>query len=135
VVAFVAILGVGCSSSTAADSATTQGHARWTSAAPDHYQMTWYKHAMVGTTRIVVEVRGGQQVKINALRDDLKLMPIGDLSVEGVFAELERSQKHADHVTASFDAGLGYPTAVRVDVDNHAIDDEYEFGVEALQVL
>jgi hypothetical protein len=35
----------------------------------------------------------------------------------------------------SYDAGLGYPTAVRVDVDNHAIDDEYEFGIEALQVL
>lgn len=130
-VALVATLAVACGTG----STITQAHVRWTSAAPSHYRMTWYEHAMVGTTRIVVEVRAGHAVKINPVRDDLKLMPVGDLSVESVFAELERVQNQAARVVASYDAGLGYPTAVRVDVDNHAIDDEYEFGIEALLVL
>lgn len=121
------------------DSATTasltQARARWTASAPDHYRMTWYEHAMVGTTRILVEVRAEHVVKINSRRDDLKLMPVTDLTVSSVFAELERVQQHADKVVATYDPRLGYPTVVKVDVNDHAIDDEYTFGIESLQVL
>jgi Family of unknown function (DUF6174) len=90
---------------------------------------------MVGTTRIVVEVRGGHPVEVETLTDDLRLMPVGDLTVDSVFAELGRVQKSADEVTASYDSVLGYPTSVRVDVDKHAIDDEYEFGIESFRTL
>jgi hypothetical protein len=113
----------------------TQARARWTAVAPDHYRMTWYEHAMVGTTRILVEVRAEHVVKINARRDDLKLMPVTDLTVDSVFAELGRVQQQADKVVATYDPRLGYPTVVEVDVDDHAIDDEYAFGIESLQVL
>lgn len=132
VVLMTSCLACGNSATTAA---LTQARARWTASAVDHYRMTWYEHAMVGTTRILVEVRGGQVVTINARRDDLKLMPVTDLTVDSVFAELERVQQHADKVVATYDLRLGYPTVVKVDVNGHAIDDEYTFGIESLQVL
>jgi hypothetical protein len=119
----------------AATASLSQARARWTASAPDHYRMTWYEHAMVGTTRILVEVRGRQVVRVNAGRDDLKLMPVTDLTVESVFAELERVQQQADKVVVTYDPRLGYPTVVEVDVDDHAIDDEYTFGIESVQVL
>ncbi len=90
---------------------------------------------MVGTTRILVEVRAGHVVTIDARRDDLKLMPVGELTVDSVFAELGRVEREAAKVVATYDPQLGYPTVVEVDVDDHAIDDEYTFGIESLQVL
>lgn len=123
-----------CTNSATAAS-LTQARARWTSNAPDHYRMTWYEHAMVGTTRIQVEVRAGHVVRINAPRDDVKLMPVTDLTVDSVFAELGRVQQQANKVVVTYDPRLGYPAVVEVDVDDHAIDDEHTFGIESLQVL
>lgn len=90
---------------------------------------------MVGTTQIDVEVRAGRVETIDARRDDLKLMPVTDLTVDAVFAELAQVQQQADKVVATYDPRLGYPTVVEVDVDDHAIDDQYTFGIESLQVL
>jgi hypothetical protein len=138
VAAFVATVGLASGCHHVDDSATTAmttAHARWTAAAPDHYRMTWYEMGQVGTTRIDLEIRDGRAVSVTALSDDLKRMPVGDLDVETVFARLERAQRSADQVTSTYDATLGYPTSVRVDVDESAIDDEYEFGIESFRAL
>jgi len=119
----------------ATTSSLTNARARWTAVAPEHYRMTWYEHAMVGTTRLAVEVRAGRVVTIKAQRDDLKLMPVINMTVDSVFGEVEHVEQQADKVVASYDPILGYPTVVEVDVDDHAIDDEYTFGIESLQVL
>lgn len=138
VAVLVGTVGVACDGSAvtdAAKSATTVAHARWTSAAPRHYRMTWFEKASVGTTRVDIEVRDGHAVEVHAQADDLKRMPVGDLTVDNVFADIERAQENADMVTATYDPALGYPTSVRIDVDKGAIDDEYEFGIASLRVL
>lgn len=135
ITAVVLLTCCGACSTSATSASLTQAQARWTANAPDHYRMTWYERAMVGTTRITVEVRGGQVIKIHAERNDLKLTPVTSLTVDSVFAELERVQGQADKVVATYDPNLGYPTDVQVDLDDHAIDDEYSFGIESLQAL
>ena len=97
--------------------------------------MTWFKRAMIGETRVVLEVRDGDVVTARALMDDLQLMPLGDLTVEAMFAEIREAEAEAANVEATYDAELGYPRTVRVDVDERSIDDEYDFGIQELVIL
>lgn len=129
-------LATGCHGSSPAQADTQQAHARWDANAPQHYRYTWHKRAMIGVSRIIVEVRDGKIVKTTPLQDDLKVMATGGPpTVEAVFTELRTAQTNAAQVVVSYDHDLGYPLSVWVDVSTRSIDDEYEFGVQDLQPL
>jgi len=136
VFAVVLTLATACQGSSSALADTSQARARWDSNGPHHYRYTWHKRAMIGVSRIIVEVRDGKVVKATALADDLKVMAGGGPpTVEAVFTELRTAQTDAELVDVSYDHDLGYPLSVWVDVSTRSIDDEYEFGVQDLQPL
>lgn len=134
--AVVLTLATACGGSSSAQADAQQAHARWDSNGPHHYRYTWHKRAMIGVSRIIVEVRDGKVVKATPLQDDLKVMATGGPpTVEAVFTELRTAQTNAETVDVSYDHDLGYPLSVWVDVSTRSIDDEYEFGVQDLQPL
>lgn len=134
--AVVLTLATACGGSSSAQADAQQAHARWDSNGPHHYHYTWHKRAMIGVSRIIVEVRDGKVVKATPLQDDLKVMAgAGPPTVEAVFTELRTAENDAETVDVSYDHDLGYPLSVWVDVSTRSIDDEYEFGVQDLQPL
>jgi hypothetical protein len=97
--------------------------------------MIWYERAMIGKSRVLVEVRDGTVVTARSLQDDLQVMPVRSLTVESVFDAVTEAESRAATVTASYDPDFGYPRTVHVDVDESSIDDEYDFGIESLKVI
>lgn len=114
------------------DDEAAQAQQLWTSNGPDDYRFIWRTSAMVGQGRFAVEVHDGAVVSIKPLQEGPRVLEERALTVEDVFAELEELQATADAVEVSYDAELGYPRSVAVDVIDGAVDDEYEFHIEDL---
>lgn len=104
----------------------------WMSNGPDDYRFIWRTSAMVRQGRFAVEVHDGAVVSIKTLQEGPRVLRERALTVEDVFAELEQLQATADAVEVSYDAELGYPRSVVVDLIDGAVDDEYEFHIEDL---
>ncbi|MGI9647900.1 MAG: DUF6174 domain-containing protein [Acidimicrobiia bacterium] len=54
------------------------------------------------------------------------------LTVEGVFAEIDRALQEADRFQAAYHPVLGYPVYVSIDWDDRAIDEEVTYFIENL---
>jgi hypothetical protein len=129
-------LGTSCAATAShSDSSLDPARVQWAAKGPTHYRMIWYQRAMIGESRVVVEVRDGKVITAKALRDDLQLMPVHSLTVERAFQAISEAETKAATVSASYDRDFGYPRTVHVDVDERSIDDEYDFGIESLKII
>ena len=54
------------------------------------------------------------------------------LTVEGVFAEIDRALQEADRFQAAYHPVLGYPVYVSIDWDERAVDEEVTYHIENL---
>lgn len=123
-----------CGGNPAAE-ARAEAQQLWEADGPDDYRYVWRTSAMVGETRLAVEVRDGAVVGVDPLQVAWRMLDDESLTVEGIFAELEEIQQEADAVDVVYDPELGYPRSVSVDAIETAIDDEYEFFIEELRPL
>ena len=130
----VLTLATACGGNAAAE-ARTEALRRWEASGPDDYRFVWRTSAMVGQTRLAVEVRDGAVVAVDPLQEGWRMLEDESLTVERIFAELAEIQQQADAVDVVYDPELGHPRSVAVDVIEEAVDDEYAFSVEDLQAL
>jgi hypothetical protein len=110
----------------------TAQRAAWEAARIDSYDFTLSYTTMFlfGTYRISV-VDGApvsaQRIEASGLKDYL-LVPELPKTIDAVFDQLE-GQLAGDRFDIEFDDLLGYPTHVRIDLAEDAVDDETEFAI------
>jgi hypothetical protein len=144
--ALAVIAVVACSDSTAPVSATladlTAAKSRWAASAPASYQYTFSRSCFCGPESarlVVVTVRNGVVESARYADTGALLAPAQAAAyptIEGVFALVDDAlARHADSITAEYDAARGYPVRIFIDWFTNAVADEMGYGVRDFVAL
>jgi hypothetical protein len=105
----------------------------WRSQHLSDYSYVYEEGGMACCDRVRVTVHGGRVVQTRVLHE---LYPLNKKpTVDDVFAAARHEMHVADGVTVRYDPRYGFPLAVDVDPNDHAIDDEWAFRIEQFRVL
>lgn len=122
--------------------AEAEAKARWEQADVTDYTYAFYTGCGERATgRFQVTVRGGEVTEVEGLDDPgrnlVEHLDLSDLvnimlTVDGLWAEVERARSDADRVEVRADERYGYPARVDIDWQANAIDDEVCYEISDL---
>lgn len=113
----------------AARQALAEAEQRWTEAAPASYSYTLERRCFCVPLTMEIEVSNGEILRTAVIEGEE-----GDslvLSIEELFEVVaDALDEHPAELRVEYDAELGYPTEIWVDLEEYLADEEYGYGVE-----